>query len=90
MPQAGAEISIQGSYKTGISDAEGKTPFTQMPAGPGTAKITADGFPDMEIDFTLTAGTTTRITVDMQPLFTGEMTVGSEGVASEAAVGSGQ
>lgn len=81
-PLANADGSIIGTDKTGVSDGEGRIPFTQMTSGTGRAKIVADGYQEQFVDYTLTAGTTTRITVTMVPLFTGEMTVGSEPVTT--------
>lgn len=57
-----------------------------MPAGDGQATAVADGFNNIIIDYSLTAGTTTRITAQMQPLFTGEMNVGPEATPSSQPV----
>jgi hypothetical protein len=72
----GAEVSIVGTDKSGITDDDGKVTLTQLPDGAAKIKVTADGFNDNIIDTEFT-GTMKRIEATLTPLFQGEMTVGS-------------
>ncbi|MEO5570885.1 MAG: carboxypeptidase-like regulatory domain-containing protein [Bacteroidia bacterium] len=74
----GAEVSIVRTSKTGVTDANGKCTLTQLQDGQVVCKIVCDGCPDQRVNVTLSAGTTSRISVALVPLFTGEMMVGSE------------
>ncbi|HKR05017.1 MAG TPA: hypothetical protein VJY62_10305 [Bacteroidia bacterium] len=79
----GAEVSIEGTDRRGTTDVNGETLLTQLSQGPAVCKIVCDGCADKFVNVTLSAGTVSRIKVTLEPLFTGEMTVGSESAPSE-------
>jgi hypothetical protein len=87
----GAEINILNTDKSMVTDAEGKALFLQMSEGEIQCEVICDGCADKTVAATITAGTRKRITVTLQPLFTGEFIVGSESAAgSPQAAGSEQ
>ncbi|MEP7170763.1 MAG: hypothetical protein ABI855_15450 [Bacteroidota bacterium] len=90
MMKQGAELSIVGTDKTGTTDVNGEALLTQLSSGAAVCKIVCDGCQDQFINITLSPGTTSRIHVVMEPLFEGEMTVGSESTVEDQSVGIGQ
>ena len=76
----GAEVSIEGTDKELVTDAEGKVLFTQMSEGALQCHIECDGFTAQTVSETLSAGVRKRITVTLQPLFEGALNVGSQPV----------
>ncbi|MEP7168492.1 MAG: carboxypeptidase-like regulatory domain-containing protein [Bacteroidota bacterium] len=81
----GVEISIIGTDKTGTTNAEGITEFTQLPETTLKIKAKADGYEDRIIDFNTEAGVTRRLKIVMVPLFEGEMNVGTQENTPQAA-----
>jgi hypothetical protein len=88
----GAEVSIVGTDKRGTTDTNGETLLTQLSSGAVVCKIVCDGCADKFVNVTLSPGVTSRIHVTLEPLFDGEMTVGSEHAeeSAEPAVSSHQ
>ncbi|MEP7169138.1 MAG: hypothetical protein ABI855_07170 [Bacteroidota bacterium] len=74
----GAEVFIEGTDKSGVTDAEGKVLFLQMQDGNMTCKIICDGYAQQLVTETLEAGVRKRVTATLQPLFEGALKVGSE------------
>lgn len=74
----GAEVSIEGTDKSGVTDAEGKVLFLQMHDGTMMCKIICDGYAQQLVTETLAAGVRKRITVTLQPLFDGILKVGNQ------------
>jgi hypothetical protein len=81
----GAEVSIIGTSKSGVTNADGATLLTQLHDGPVRCRIVCDGYPEKIVDITLTAGSTSRLHVTLEPLFAGAMNVGSEQTEGSAA-----
>ena len=61
MPLAGAEVHVNGTDRTVITDAEGRAEIGVLSAGAVSGTIVRDGYTDSTFDTTLTTGTTTRI-----------------------------
>ena len=61
MPLAGAEVHVNGTERTVITDAEGRAEIGVLSAGATSGTIIRDGYADSAFDTTLTTGTTTRI-----------------------------
>lgn len=73
----GADVSIEGTDKSGVTDDDGKVTLSKLPDGDVKIKITADGFNEDTISTELT-GTHKHFEAVLNPLFTGEMVVGAE------------
>ena len=82
-PKAGAEVHIVNTDKYGVTNEEGKALLTQVSHGNIECEVVCDGFNEKTVAATITAGTRKRITVTLEPLFTGDLTVGSETPASQ-------
>lgn len=76
LPLAGAEVSVFGYDKTFVTNAEGRCEILQLGAGENTFTIEADGFKALTLKMELNTGTTSTKTVNMEPLFSGELNVG--------------
>jgi hypothetical protein len=77
LPMAGVAISLNGSDKMVTTNDEGDAEMTQLSSGDATFTLTADGFTEKMITVTLT-GTKKSADVSMEPMFAGEMNVGSD------------
>jgi hypothetical protein len=77
LPINGAEIKLKNSTRLVTTDENGYAEMTQLASGDAVFTITADGMTDKSLTMTLT-GTTKSEHVNMEPLFAGEMNVGSE------------
>jgi len=65
-----AEVSIQGTDKSGTTNAQdGKCELTQLSGGQTTFIISADGYAPRQMVGMINTGTTFRLTVNMVPLF---------------------
>jgi hypothetical protein len=80
--KAGAEVHILNTDKRLVTGPDGKALFTQMREGDIQAEVICDGCADQTVSATITAGTRKRVTITLQPLFTGAMNVGSDPVST--------
>ncbi|MEO5572818.1 MAG: carboxypeptidase-like regulatory domain-containing protein [Bacteroidia bacterium] len=87
LPMTGVEIQLAGSDKKVTTNESGDAEMTQLAAGTPEFILKADGFSEKRVSMVLT-GTTKREDVSMEPLFTGEMNVGSDAASPQQAVGS--
>ncbi len=84
----GAEITKKGSDKKVNTNEQGDAEMNQLAAVLTEFILKADGFSDKTISLTLT-GTTKHVDVSMEPLFAGEMNVGSEQPSEQPVVENG-
>ncbi|MEP7170527.1 MAG: carboxypeptidase-like regulatory domain-containing protein [Bacteroidota bacterium] len=77
LPMSGVEITKTGSDKKVTTNAEGDAEMTQLRAGDAQFILKADGFMDKTVSLILT-GTTKSEDIQMEPMFAGEMNVGTE------------
>jgi hypothetical protein len=77
LPIPGVEISLTGTDKKVTTNEQGDAEMNQLSSGDNEFLLKADGFPDKIISLVLT-GTTKHEEVSMEPMFTGEMNVGSD------------
>jgi len=68
MPLAGAEVHVNGTDRTVITDSDGRAEIGNLSAGTASGTIIRDGYADATFSTTLTTGTTTRIESAMSAL----------------------
>ncbi len=78
-----ADVAVEGTDRT-VGTVDGKAEIGQLAAKETVFTITADGFKEATVTMTLKKGVTSRMIVEMSPMFTDEVTVESEDVDAVA------